>query len=834
MQVLRLRCMSTEAHALRRLMDFGSALDLFQTAHVQAVELGEHEHEARLRLSRARVHLHHLGDLRQGAELVGDRDDALADASPELRLDHLILRMWLHDRLKNASEVHRLAAAAGRLFPEITLFAASNRLELAIALLALTCIDKRTEALSLLHSSLLVFDSATVRLAQLRGLRYCRPVEEVPAEISDELTRLTRLPPANDKSHDRLTPPDRLRLQLAQIDLLRVIGDSDQAQAELVGLRAALRRARCPLQDRNVALMCDRLDLAPEDVLPPDWLSGFRATYARYPTLCGAALLDEATRQLGRASAVQARDLANESQKLLQHRGAVPSILDALLFRLQGNLARELGKAQEGSELEARAGQIFSELGHPAEAQTGESLLDARREAWSGQLAGTDGFGVRVDSPKQLTLLSWSLERPDVGSTPRPLTPPLRDLLSNLGGHPLGGSASLPLIEMLSADWLPLGLLLAEAILPPSLRSAVAARLSLGTAQEDEPLDLVLASANHLVHAVPWELTAVDETAPRPVVLEPRLHHMWRTKSNTLPQSRIAFAQRAMSTILERPLTADGRPGRATTKAVREAQRHLNIPATGRLDLPTWRAIRDHYRSFYVSAARQKGPVLLVQTEARFEIQAQRGHASLGTDLASLYVDHGFSVDVLDEPDPGQLLAMLGRKTYQVLHLAAPIAETRSSSELFLRLGAESTRLRSATVFSTSLLAKQLRAARPAAPLVIVDVPRPASVTESLRQLVLRNVFAAQLFAFASLPVVLATGLGEPDEQWMLSERLVLGLAERLEPGDLAQVLRRTEVLPGGLPPVPSLDAVLATACVALFARDPELHPWDLAHGEAP
>src|SRR5438132_301704 len=125
----------------------------------------------------------------------------------------------------------------------------------------------------------------------------------------------------------------------------------------------------------------------------------------------------------------------------------------------------------------------------------------------------------------------------------------------------------------------------------------------------------------------------------------------------------------------------------------------------------------------------------------------QRGFASTGIDLEAAYRRAGFHTKLLSEPEPERLRRALQKEPCHVIHFAAPVAESRSGGDLFLRFGMESMHGRAANVFTPSLLVTFLKSTkrRGSALIVVVDALRPPSISEAWRQLVLRNVFAVQL-----------------------------------------------------------------------------------------
>jgi len=820
--LMRLDCIEAQARALGQLMEFGPALDLLQTVLVHADELGEHERQIATQLAKARVSIYDVGDLKSGAEHLVDRPDALADETPELQLRHALLRASLHDRNGRAEIVAGAIAQAELLLSALAGPTLGPRIDAAISLLTLKQNDRRLQHLSMLRDTLAQYDCVSARLNRLRGLQHCAPVAGVTDSLCEELRQLTDLDAAGERDGD-LHPADHLLLSLRRVELLRVIADGERAKHELERCQQSVRTIAHVYQYRAIALACDRLQVEPGVVLPPKWLRRFSEAAQRYPTLLGACLLEQGEREFRSRSSVEAGRLARDSRKVLERRGVMVTRYNARVLLLLTSVARESGKPQDAREFEANAARIATQLGEPSTAIDAESLTDARADAWLTELARANVFAVEIESPKQLSLRSWSTANPVSGATPRPLVEPLATILQALGTTPLGGSASLPLIDALkSLETSTAGIRLLADALPPALCAAVTRRLRAAAASSSRRpaggLDLVFAAKQLSLHAVPWELATLDPTQPVPIVCEPNVNQTWRVTSTPSSRARMTWMQRALSIVLGRRIVADGLLGPLTLAAIREGQALLKLAETGHADAETVAALRHAVRDKR-SAVQFTTGVLLIRSRRQLQFAVERGSFLQGIDLVQLYEQRSQKVDIIEDPDLDQLSSLLQKNRYRTLHIATPISESRSSGELSLQMGVASSIAGTATPFSASLMARLLTSVAGGGPLpqVIVDVPRPPTFTETLRQLVLRNVFAAQLFALGNLPSVLAAGLGPPDVQRRHAVEMARRGAGFSTPGDLAKTLRN----------VGREDDLLATAGVALFARDPELDPCD-------
>jgi hypothetical protein len=324
-------------------------------------------------------------------------------------------------------------------------------------------------------------------------------------------------------------------------------------------------------------------------------------------------------------------------------------------------------------------------------------------------------------------------------------------------------------------------------------------------------------------HAIPWELAVLDKSDVRPLVLMPGLRCFWRSDPEALSRGRLTWAQKALQRLTNSRLLADGVLGPATEEALKQFQITHSLEPTGGLDTATREALRAAFRSVQRSTTKEPA-VLLVRTEVRYEVRRLRGHLASGTDLEAVYGRAGLEVVPLHEPNPTLLRELLSARRFAAIVLAVPVAESRTGRELYLQLGLESLQKGESTAFGSGHLATVLKSVATVGPmpLVILDTPRPPSLDEAFRQLLLRNALAARLFALGDLPVVLATGLAMPEEQAALSSALAQGLFDRDTPGQLLSRLRGMSGATFARP-----EEVLGAATAALFARDPDLTPED-------
>jgi len=102
-------------------------------------------------------------------------------------------------------------------------------------------------------------------------------------------------------------------------------------------------------------------------------------------------------------------------------------------------------------------------------------------------------------------------------------------------------------------------------------------------------------------------------------------------------------------------------------------------------------------------------------------------------------------------------------------------------------------------------------------PLVILDAVCPTGITETVHQLIYRNVFAAELFQVGYTTGVIAIGLARrPDLFFDQAQSLIKGMSNTKTLGEIVNSLRLRSSSR-------ELAEQIPTAAVALFANEPGL-----------
>ncbi len=163
-----------------------------------------------------------------------------------------------------------------------------------------------------------------------------------------------------------------------------------------------------------------------------------------------------------------------------------------------------------------------------------------------------------------------------------------------------------------------------------------------------------------------------------------------------------------------------------------------------------------------------------------------------------------------------------------LLHIVAALRE--ASSGVYLDFSTSEYRAASlgqdATVFEISLTAFRLDrflASFPLPPFIILDVGLPYNRAEAVRMLLLRNLFATQLFELGHVRGILGCGMANPSDRYLLTSRFVSALVN----GTLIDALDslRSEVpgFSGRLNDFAErdLEYVLPRFCAALWSNQP-------------
>lgn len=258
-------------------------------------------------------------------------------------------------------------------------------------------------------------------------------------------------------------------------------------------------------------------------------------------------------------------------------------------------------------------------------------------------------------------------------------------------------------------------------------------------------------------HAFPWELVPVADG------LEDRDTVLYRNLPDTAESADIRALQAALRAISTPELVVDGLLGTLTAAAVGAAL-SKNISGAARTVLfsvgaaALWQLMRDNRR--------QTRPQLGARTVLLLENtpgEATADPRPMRRPLADVYQSQGCAALQLVTPEA---LPTTNESAPALLHVSAPLKAKAGSTPYFDlspvglshsdRLGSKA----SGSDLDPSRLVRWLATFEPGTqPLIVLAPPRPSSTADIPLQLVLRNHFAAMLFASGVTPAVICTGL---------------------------------------------------------------------------
>jgi hypothetical protein len=193
---------------------------------------------------------------------------------------------------------------------------------------------------------------------------------------------------------------------------------------------------------------------------------------------------------------------------------------------------------------------------------------------------------------------------------------------------------------------------------------------------------------------------------------------------------------------------------------------------------------------------------------------------SSGFRLEEVYFRHGIAPTIMHVDNVKVLFEAMNRNEPPALiHIVAAVRE--GSGGAYLDFASTTHRLESfgdgssygeASLTTASFLGRLLRGL-PRPPFVILDITHPLNAAEAVRMLLLRNIFATELFELGMVRGILGCGLATPGERQELSAIIADAL---LSDGVTAPIHRlRAE-------PPSHLDQLLPRHAAALWTNDPE------------
>jgi peptidoglycan hydrolase-like protein with peptidoglycan-binding domain len=423
--------------------------------------------------------------------------------------------------------------------------------------------------------------------------------------------------------------------------------------------------------------------------------------------------------------------------------------LQAALFDLRATIDVQLGRDSLASYTSQRATELRAQLGWSRGEPVASEDNAMPRATVTVDLYDRNAIGVtlslpgdRRDYPHQTAednSLVGAVLGFDPGSGSGPAEALSADLIARIGGDWWSFGKDLRALA-LSDDW-------------PAI---------------PEPLEIVLQIRHRRLAAIPWEvLRSPDDEL---LSLDERTLSLWRGSDESSARSTEARAIQGVLNSLspQHELQFDGIMGPMTRDAIVKFQTAAALPATGLLDTATTAELR---KQLAASKADLRPHAIIVRPTFGSQRTRLRGEYREGSDVAFEYQVSGFQTHVLEDVSLQELRDVITRHALSnegptILHLSAGI--TISSGTLSLDFGGDtgftkSSRPRDGEFFTATSLDRLIQANRRSAwgPIVVLDVPRPTGHFEAQRLLLLRNLFATDLFQLGGSSAVIAAGLAE-------------------------------------------------------------------------
>jgi hypothetical protein len=590
--------------------------------------------------------------------------------------------------------------------------------------------------------------SAT-RVGMLHDLQFCPTIEGVGTSARVMLNQTVLRSWQEARGSSGLEPDDQAWLDLAAVEVLRLLGRPAAARARLDQAVAVLARSD-PLIWREWVGAADRIGgIEPDEPEPP---SSLLERYRDYPAVSAAYLIDLTARRWPADPADRSLRRLDQADRLLSASGEKIPAWQARLAELRGSVARGTPAAGEARPVTAAP-------------RPGLRLPATRLGERPAELTTSD--------------IPWR--------TPVPETPLINELRTDWGGW-VGQT----------------GQILARAIGP-------------GLAQAGPPgqTDIRLVCDGPPTAALPWEIAAVDGL---PLARHTAVRFVYRGGYGDAE----AEEARLLEISLRRLGVLDPAArvsGEAVRGAMRAFQDTAGLPPTDWPDRATWQELRRVLRG----TRSPQRHVLMLQQDIERSIKSQRGYHASSADPVAIYRNFGVRVSVVTNPQ-ASIAADWPKYTQgpsdppDILHICAGLEVSARTPVLnFGEYGS------SGALSAVSVSELVQATARDLQPPVVLDVLTPATGTEQIRQLLLRNIFCDHLVRLGQVSTVLGTGLASEQERGVQLGDLIQSLVGQENAADAWRRLIR----PWGPPPISAETAVpeIGTALFSTLPPDAVMDP---------
>ena len=340
--------------------------------------------------------------------------------------------------------------------------------------------------------------------------------------------------------------------------------------------------------------------------------------------------------------------------------------------------------------------------------------------------------------------------------------------------------------------------------------------------------DLRIETGHSIYGGIPWELARLPDSNAGLLLSHPRIRCLYRCFSNDLSSRYvITTAQEGLIASSKAKLAVDGIMGPATHESVKKFQRMHGLPATGDLDVATHAAIATVRRAQEPSRPKS---VVILRRGYKAQVTQVRGIWFSSFDVTEEYKRAGWQVITLEDPSMASIRHAVSQSHALVVHINVPVAEATRTGGLYLDIGYDtkesSTRWKSSAAVRRTqglpvadLVDCLLGPSRNMSPVVVLDPPSVPTYTEAVRQLILRNAFASDVFQHSVAPAIIGTGLAQGDEAHDVGSALVAGFQAGQALTVVCDAMRRAAR--------PNLQGTVQfSVATALYSHYADYAPW--------
>ncbi|MDI1478910.1 peptidoglycan-binding protein [Polyangium sp. y55x31] len=749
--------------ALADLLDIHRAYPQFQEARKYWIELGAREAALRCLLPCIDLALE-CGDIRRATRFLqeAERDEVASES------EFGVLRGLASAKVLLAKGEGDEARTTLRWLLHIESLPPRQLLRIAFVMLSA---DQPDDAWRLIRDALARVPSVTARLALLAPLLRSTPRSKLPEWILGTISKA--IPPVIPRG---LKKTEAMMAGLAAAELYAVMGRGPTAHGLL---EQAADLARNNLEITSFPVV-DLVRIGARLGVAPDRLDEMRRDFERefvdHPLLLATVLLQRAEILVDqRAKPDKILPLLDHAEPALQGTVTRWNVRHELL---RAHIASALGREQEADERMHVVDALVNELGGPSD----ETVMAPKRRRRRGGVVRDNAIPREVaetPSPENVVV-----------RIPANGDPAWESILKSL--RPYHSPFASKAAPYFTNRW-------------PESATRMGAALAFLKAFPDHPSNVCLEIDDEVIAVLPWELARMP--GDQPLSRWDRVPCLYRASGTKPPEARaqVAWVQRTLSAITGNLVDTDGIAGAATAAAVTSFQRTQGLPETGVADVMTRLKLAEAERA-------QRGirrPLALVMKPSRGRSTAAQRSLDKGVEVELLYERAGFVVVVVEDPEPKKIIEAFGVASPSLLHIGAALLPTHAERGVALDFAAEWQRgardlrdIRSELeAYELSEVLDQLPPGAPR-PVIVLDVPRPSIVEETVLLVFMRNAFAASLLDLQCVPAVLATMLDPLAAETMTKAlgagktvgevcREITTLDERVAYTDLAGLLGR-------------------------------------------